>query len=94
MDVFTGARVERLEADDGGVRVVFRVGEQTRSVQVAAAFFAVGWPGNADLIGAEAAGIAVPERGYVVTDDISLRTSVAHIFAAGDVNGKSKPSPV
>lgn len=87
IDVFTGARVERLETHDDGVRVVFRAGEQAGGVEVAAAFFAVGWPGNADLIGAGAAGIAV-ERGYVVTDEF-LRTSVGHIFAAGDINGHS-----
>ncbi|GAB4061554.1 dihydrolipoyl dehydrogenase family protein [Catellatospora paridis] len=87
MDLHTDARVERLEPCDGGVRVVFRIGEQTRDVQVTTAFFAVGWPGNADLVAADAAGIAV-ERGYIVTDEF-LRTSVAHIFAAGDVNGHS-----
>jgi dihydrolipoamide dehydrogenase len=47
----------------------------------------VGWPGNADLVDAAAAGVAV-ERGYVVVDDY-LRTSVPHIFAAGDVDGHS-----
>jgi pyruvate/2-oxoglutarate dehydrogenase complex dihydrolipoamide dehydrogenase (E3) component len=47
----------------------------------------VGWPGNADLIDAANAGIAL-ERGYVVVDDY-LRTNVPHIFAAGDVDGNS-----
>ena len=50
-------------------------------------FFAVGWPGNADLVDAAAAGVNV-ERGYVVVDE-SLRTNVAHIFVAGDVDGNS-----
>ena len=52
-----------------------------------AAFFAVGWPGNADLIDAAAAGVAT-ERGYVMVDAFGA-TSVPHIFAAGDVDGNS-----
>ncbi len=62
-------------------------GDETRNVDVDAAFFAVGWPSNADLVDAAAAGVAI-ERGYVVVDDY-LRTSVPHIFAAGDVDGHS-----
>jgi dihydrolipoamide dehydrogenase len=83
----TSASVERLEPLQSGVRVVYRLGDETRTVEVDAAFFAVGWPGNADLVGAAAAGVAI-ERSYVVVDDY-LRTSVPHIFAAGDVDGHS-----
>jgi pyruvate/2-oxoglutarate dehydrogenase complex dihydrolipoamide dehydrogenase (E3) component len=53
----------------------------------AAAFFAVGWPGNADLVDAAAAGV-VTERGYVLVDAF-MATSVPRIFAAGDVDGNS-----
>ena len=87
IEVVTSAAVERLEPLEPGVRVVYRTGDETRSVDVDAAFFAVGWPGNADLVDAAAAGVAI-ERGYVVVDDY-LRTSVPHIFAAGDVDGHS-----
>jgi pyruvate/2-oxoglutarate dehydrogenase complex dihydrolipoamide dehydrogenase (E3) component len=87
IDVITNASVEQLEPLGPGVRVVHRTGEETRTMDVDAAFFAVGWPGNADLIDAATAGIAT-ERGYVVVDDY-LRTSVPHIFAAGDVDGHS-----
>jgi dihydrolipoamide dehydrogenase len=87
IEVVTGAGVERLEPLQSGMRVIYRTGDQTRSVEADAAFFAVGWPGNADLIDAAAAGVAV-QRGYVVVDDY-LRTSVPHIFAAGDIDGHS-----
>ena len=70
-----------------GVRVVYRTGDETSNVDVDAAFFAVGWPGNADLVDAPAAGVEI-ERGYLVVDEY-LRTSVPHIFAAGDVDGNS-----
>jgi pyruvate/2-oxoglutarate dehydrogenase complex dihydrolipoamide dehydrogenase (E3) component len=87
IEVATSAGVERLEPLQSGVRVVYRTGDETKNVDVDATFFAVGWPSNADLVGAAAAGVAI-ERGYVVVDDY-LRTSVPHIFAAGDVNGRS-----
>ena len=87
MEVVTGAAVERIEQASGGVRVVYRAGAETRGVDVDAAFFAVGWPSNADRVDAPAAGVRM-ERGYVVVDDY-LRTSTPHIFAAGDVDGRS-----
>jgi dihydrolipoamide dehydrogenase len=87
IEVVTNAAVERLEAAEPGMRVVYRVGYEDKAVEVDAAFFAVGWPGNADLVDAAAAGVAI-ERGYVVVDDY-LRTNVPHIFAAGDVDGHS-----
>ena len=84
IEVVTDASVERLEP---GLRVVYRAGDETMDIEVDAAFFAVGWPGNADRVDAAAAGVAL-ERGYVVVDD-HLRTSVPHIYAAGDVDGSS-----
>lgn len=48
---------------------------------------AVGRQPNTDDLGLDAAGVEVDERGYVVVDD-QLRTSVPHIWAMGDCNGK------
>jgi dihydrolipoamide dehydrogenase len=87
IEVVTDAAVERLEPLEPGVRVVYRIGDAPQTIEVDAAFFAVGWPSNADRIDTAAAGVAV-ERGYVAVDDY-LRTSVPHIFAAGDVDGRS-----
>ena len=85
--VITSAAVERLEARQPGVRVAYRVGDEAEAIDVDAAFFAVGWPGNADLIDVAAAGV-VTERGYVAVDAFTA-TNVPHIFAAGDVDGNS-----
>ncbi len=87
IDVITGSNVQVLEPLRPGVRVGYATGDEPKTVDVDAAFFAVGWPGNADLVDAAAAGVNV-ERGYVVVDE-SLRTNVSHIFAAGDIDGNS-----
>ena len=87
IEVVTSAAVHQLEALEPGVRVLYRVGDESRTVDVDAAFFAVGWPGNADLVDAAAAGVAT-ERGYVTVDAFTA-TNVPHIFAAGDVDGNS-----
>src|SRR5690606_34525086 len=47
---------------------------------------AVGRRPNGDAIGADAAGIAVDERGFIKVDR-QMRTNVPHIFAVGDVVG-------
>ena len=49
---------------------------------------AVGWPGNLESVGLEAAGIGT-ERDYVAVDE-TLRTTQPHIWAAGDVTGRMK----
>ncbi|WP_199091381.1 dihydrolipoyl dehydrogenase [Bosea sp. ASV33] len=48
---------------------------------------AVGRSPNGKTIGAEKAGIAVGERGFIAVDK-QMRTNVAHIFAIGDIVGQ------
>ena len=48
---------------------------------------AVGRTPNGRRIGAEKAGIAVGERGFIAVD-IQMRTNVPHIFAIGDIVGQ------
>jgi pyruvate/2-oxoglutarate dehydrogenase complex dihydrolipoamide dehydrogenase (E3) component len=91
IDVHVSSIAERLEAGESGVTVHVRVGDTVERYSVGAVFFAVGWPSNADALGAQEVGIAM-ERGYVAVDD-SLRTSVAGVYAAGDVNGLSMLVP-
>lgn len=85
--VITSSAVQGLEPVQHGVRVVYGVGDESRTVDVDAAFFAVGWPGNADVVDAAAAGVAT-RGGYAIVDDFAA-TTVPHIFAAGDVDGNS-----
>ena len=48
---------------------------------------AVGRTPNGKKIGADAAGVAVTERGFIDVD-IQMRTNVGHIFAIGDIVGQ------
>ena len=87
MDVRTDTLVEALGADGGAIRVDYRSGPASSHMIADAVFFAVGWPANISHLSLQAADVhatpgAIPVDGY-------LRTNVEHIFAVGDVNGRS-----
>ncbi len=89
--VLTATPVERLEPKPAGTVVHHRSGTKPSQLDVDAVFFAVGWPGNADALGAEAVGIET-KGGYVLVSE-DLRSSLPHVFAAGDINGISMLVP-
>ncbi len=91
INVRTATRVERLERTAQGITVHHRSETQHGQLAIEAVFLAVGWPGNADRLDAAKLGIEI-ERGYIEVDH-SLRSSVPHVFAAGDVNGISMLVP-
>ncbi|MDI6027219.1 FAD-containing oxidoreductase [Corticibacterium sp. UT-5YL-CI-8] len=70
-----------------GVAVGVDCDEGDRTVVGSHVLLAIGRTPNTDDLGLEAAGVATDKRGYVVVDD-QLRTSVPHIWAMGDCNGK------
>ena len=82
--ILTGTKVARIEALPEGLRVTF-AGEKAPGPQIFdRALVAVGRVPNGALIGADAAGVEVSERGFIPVDR-QLRTNVPHIFAAGDI---------
>jgi pyruvate/2-oxoglutarate dehydrogenase complex dihydrolipoamide dehydrogenase (E3) component len=87
IEVVTGSgRLEALEPAGGGaLRLHHGAPDRPRATDAEAVLLAVGWQGNLEGLGLEAAGIET-DRGYVTVDD-ELRTSVPHVFAAGDVSG-------
>jgi pyruvate/2-oxoglutarate dehydrogenase complex dihydrolipoamide dehydrogenase (E3) component len=91
ISVMFDTRVESIQQQPPGVAVNVRTATGPSQVAVDAAFFAAGWPSNADALGAEAIGVSI-ERGYVKVGD-DLRTAVPHIFGAGDINGLSMLVP-
>jgi len=75
--------VESVEASPAGLTVKF--GDHTEVFD--RILVAVGRKPNGKVIGAEAAGVAVSERGYVESD-LQMKTNVGHIYSIGDVRGE------
>ncbi|QYJ15563.1 Dihydrolipoyl dehydrogenase [Rubrobacter xylanophilus DSM 9941] len=87
IEVITGiGGVERIEREGRDLRLFYTHKGTPRTISAGAVLLAVGWPGNVEGLNLEAAGVQTG-RGYVMVDD-SLRTSAAHVFAAGDVTGR------
>lgn len=80
------APIESLERRDQQVFLHTQHKDEKVHLQADAVVLAVGWPGNLQGLGLEVAGIAT-QQGYIPVDDY-MRTSVAHIFAAGDITGR------
>ncbi len=78
--------VERIEQTGEGRRLWYTQQGESQAVDVEAVILAVGWVGNSGALGLPAAGVET-QRGYIVVDDY-MRTSVPHIFAAGDITGR------
>jgi pyruvate/2-oxoglutarate dehydrogenase complex dihydrolipoamide dehydrogenase (E3) component len=78
--------IEGIEKEGGRLRLLYAQGGETHGLDTEAVVLAVGWPGNVGALNLDAAGVAT-ERGYVAVDD-ALRTSVPHVFAAGDLTGR------
>lgn len=83
--------VEAFRADTLGVAADVRLGNGRRTVRAERVLLATGRRPNTDGIGLEAAGVAVNVQGAIEVD-AELRTSVAHIFAGGDVIGSEESS--
>lgn len=78
--------IERISEGSGGLLLRYDTQNGEREAGVDAVMLSVGWPGNVDALGLEAAGVAT-DKGHIVVDD-TLQTSVPHIFAAGDITGR------
>lgn len=81
-------RIDAFEKTPDGVRMRFRRGGAPATAEAALAVVAVGWIADTKTLGLDAAGIATDARGFVQVDG-RLTTSVPHVFAAGDITGRS-----
>ncbi|MBS1847275.1 MAG: FAD-dependent oxidoreductase [Actinobacteria bacterium] len=87
--LFKGARAESIEVGDDGVVVACSDGRRAVGSHVV---LAIGSIPNSDGLGLEDVGVAV-DHGYVVVDH-NCRSSVPHIYAAGDLSGRLPLSSV
>src|SRR5204863_3991351 len=78
-------KTSKAEATPQGIKVWFEGEKAPGEPQTYdLVLVSVGRSPNGKRIGAENAGIAVDERGFIATDS-QMRTNVTHIFAIGDV---------
>ena len=84
--ILLGTKVARVEALAEGVRVTFEGGKAPPPQTYDRVLVAVGRSPNGKLIGAQAAGVTVSDRGFIPVDK-QMRTNVPHIYAVGDIAG-------
>ncbi len=89
VNLFIGARATAIERDAESVKVKCNDG---RVAEGSHALFAVGSLPNSEELGLEAVGVDT-EEGYVRIDH-NCRSSISHIYAAGDLSGKLPLSSV
>ncbi len=85
-------KAAKVEASEQGIGVSFESASEGQAAELQTTTFdrvlvAVGRSPNGNKIGAEKAGVAVTERGFIPVDR-QMRTNVPHIFAIGDLVGQ------
>ena len=86
--VMLNTKIVAVEPRDSGVWVTFEGDASPKEPECYdLVLYATGREPNGRLLGAENAGIAVSDRGFIVVDK-QQRTNVPHIFAIGDIVGQ------
>ncbi len=85
--IYLNTRVAKLEPRPEGLLATFGGEVKPREQMFNRVLLAAGRRPNGADIGAERAGVAVDERGYIRVDK-QQRSNVAHIYAIGDVCGE------
>jgi dihydrolipoamide dehydrogenase len=86
-NIWLDTRVTGIEAGKKGLEVGFEGAKAPQRETFDRVLLAVGRTPNGRLIGADAAGVRVDERGFIPVDR-QQRTNVGHIFAIGDIVGQ------
>jgi dihydrolipoamide dehydrogenase len=82
--IHRASKLESMSVKDGNVEYVLTNADgETETVRVERALVAIGRVPNTSNLGLEAAGVALDKSGNIVVDQ--TRSSVPHIYAAGDV---------
>ncbi|WP_047542018.1 dihydrolipoyl dehydrogenase [Methylotenera versatilis] len=91
--IMLSTKVAKMEAKKDGIHVSFEgqgvdEGQAPKEPQIYdRVLVSIGRRPNGKNIGAELAGVAVDERGFIAVDK-QMRTNVPHIFAIGDIVGQ------
>lgn len=86
--IMVSTKVSKLEAKADGIYVDFEGANAPKETQkYDRVLVSIGRRPNGKNIGAENAGVAVDDRGFIAVDK-QMRTNVPHIFAIGDIVGQ------
>lgn len=87
--IYTGARTEKFEVTDSGVKVTVKnlKDEKVETLEAEQVLISIGVTPNTDKVGLDKAGVKLDQRGFVEID-ATMRTNVANIYAIGDCTGK------
>ncbi len=85
--VHLGCKVTQVDAKKDGLHAAFEGASSPKDTVFDRALVSVGRAPNGAKIGADKAGVAVTDRGFIPVDR-QMRTNVPHIFAIGDLVGQ------
>ena len=85
--IFVNTSVTSVKPADDGLHVTFEGSKLPENTVFDRLLVSTGRVPNGNLVGAEAAGVEVTERGFIPVDK-QMRTNVPHIFAIGDIVGQ------
>ena len=85
---YLNAELVRLENVDAGVAVHVLHDKEPMTLTGSHVLVAVGRQPNSDTLNLSAAGVETNSRGFIEVNDVG-QTNVPHIYALGDVNGRS-----
>src|SRR5271166_5382107 len=86
-NILLKTKVTAVKAEKEGLTVAYEGADGSKTETFDAILVSVGRRPNGAAIGADAAGIAVDERGFIKVDR-EMRTNIHHIFAIGDIVGQ------
>ena len=85
--IHLGTKVAKVEAGKDGLIASFDGGKPPPNTRYDRVLVSVGRTPNGGRINAQAAGVAVTDRGFINVDS-QMRSNVSHIFAIGDLVGQ------
>jgi len=89
VSVYTDLQYQKIVAADDAVTLSVLQGGETETIQAEQVLLTTGRVPNTGALGLEQAGISLTRRGGVAVDD-RMRTSIANVYAAGDVTDRDQ----
>lgn len=86
-NIWLGTKVTKMDAKKEGILVYFEGTDAPKEALFDRVLVAVGRKPNGLHIGADKAGVAVDNQGFIAADK-QMRTNVHHIYAIGDIIGQ------